>query len=74
MLHEKRGWRWLRKLEGAGVIVRIRTGATVSRLANEYAWGIPCFKAGRKLLFDPMAGERALLQRPSQSDAPGGGT
>jgi hypothetical protein len=41
-----------------------RFGLSVAWLKAEAEAGrIPCFKAGRKLLFDPEAVEQALLQR-----------
>jgi hypothetical protein len=41
-----------------------RFGLSISWLKAEADAGrIPCFKAGRKLLFDPEAVEQSLLQR-----------
>ena len=39
--------------------------------AEADAGRIPCFRAGRKLLFDPDAVEQALLQRARQSQEGG---
>ena len=45
-----------------------RFGLSVAWLQAEAEAGrIPCFKAGRRLLFDPEAVECALLQRAGQN-------
>ena len=47
-----------------------RYGLTLSWLKSEAEAGrIPCFKAGRRLLFDPDAVERALMARARQEGA-----
>lgn len=48
-----------------------RFGLSIAWLKAE-AERIPCFKAGRKLLFDPEAVEQALLERASRASGKGG--
>jgi hypothetical protein len=50
-----------------------RFGLSLAWLKAEADAGrIPCFKAGRKLLFDPEAVEKALLERARRSEPNGG--
>jgi hypothetical protein len=49
-----------------------RFGLSMAWLKAEAKAGrIPCFKAGRKLLFDPEAVEKALLERARRSETNG---
>jgi len=50
-----------------------RYGLSMAWLQAEAEAGrIPCFKAGRRLLFDPDAVERALIERAQAAAAKGG--
>ena len=49
-----------------------RYGLSMSWLKAEAEAGrIPCFKAGKRLLFDPEAVERALIARAGKGDNDG---
>jgi hypothetical protein len=50
-----------------------RFGLSIAWLKAEAEAGrLPCFKAGRKLLFDAEAVEKTLLDRARQSNSKGG--